>query len=71
MDSLDLGALRRAFDAKFWGHLTTIQAVLPRLAPEGSITVLGAISARAAMPGTAGLRQSTGRWRRCVPAAGR
>ena len=52
---LDLGVLRRAFDAKFWAHLTTIQAVLPRLAEDGSITLLGAISARAAMPGTAGL----------------
>jgi NAD(P)-dependent dehydrogenase (short-subunit alcohol dehydrogenase family) len=52
---LDLGMLRRAFDAKFWAHLTTIQATLPRLAPTGSITLLGAITARAAMPGTAGI----------------
>ena len=58
---LDLGVLRRAFDAKFWAHLTTIQAVLPRLAEDGSITLLGAISARAAMPGS---RRSTLRWRR-------
>jgi len=52
---LDLGMLRRAFDAKFWAHLTTIQAVLPHLAADGSITLLGAISARASMPGTAGI----------------
>jgi NAD(P)-dependent dehydrogenase (short-subunit alcohol dehydrogenase family) len=52
---LDLGVLRRAFDAKFWGHITTIQAALPHLAPTGSITLLGAITARAAMPGTAGI----------------
>jgi NAD(P)-dependent dehydrogenase (short-subunit alcohol dehydrogenase family) len=52
---LDLGALRRAFDAKFWGHITTVQAALPHLAPEGSITLLGAITARAAAPGTAGI----------------
>lgn len=57
---LDLGTLRRAFDAKFWGHVTTIQAVLPRLAPDGSITLLGAISAHAAMPGTAGLAAING-----------
>lgn len=57
---LDLETLRRAFDAKFWGHVTTIQAALPRLAPEGSITLLGAISARAAMPGTAGLAAVNG-----------
>ncbi|WP_410621854.1 SDR family oxidoreductase [Amycolatopsis sp. cmx-8-4] len=52
---LDLAMLRRAFDAKFWAHLTTIQAVLPHLAEAGSITLLGAISARASMPGTAGI----------------
>ena len=60
VDSLDLGARRRAFDDKFWGHLTTIQAVLPRLAPEGSITLLGAISAHTGMPGTAGLAAING-----------
>jgi NAD(P)-dependent dehydrogenase (short-subunit alcohol dehydrogenase family) len=57
---LDLDTLRRAFDAKFWGHLTTIQAALPHLAPDGSITLLGAISARGAMPGTAGLAALNG-----------
>ncbi|MGW5717449.1 SDR family oxidoreductase [Amycolatopsis sp. NPDC003865] len=55
IDSLDLAMLRRAFDAKFWAHLTTIQAVLPYLAAEGSITLLSAITARAAMAGTAGI----------------
>jgi NAD(P)-dependent dehydrogenase (short-subunit alcohol dehydrogenase family) len=57
---LDLAMLRRAFDAKFWGHVTTIQAVLPHLAPDGSITVLGAITARAGMPGTAGIAAING-----------
>jgi len=57
---LDLGMLRRAFDAKFWGHITTIQAALPHLAPAGSITLLGAITARAAMPGTAGIAAING-----------
>jgi NAD(P)-dependent dehydrogenase (short-subunit alcohol dehydrogenase family) len=58
--SLDLDVLRRAFDAKFWGQLTTIQAVLPHLAPAGSITLVGAISAQAGMPGTAGLAAVNG-----------
>jgi NAD(P)-dependent dehydrogenase (short-subunit alcohol dehydrogenase family) len=58
--SLDLDMLRRAFDAKFWGHITTIQAVLPHLAPGGSITLLGAITARAGMPGTAGIAAING-----------
>ncbi|MFC4591212.1 SDR family oxidoreductase [Sphaerisporangium corydalis] len=57
---LDLGMLRRAFDAKFWGHVTTIQAALPHLAPTGSITLLGAITARAGMPGTAGIAAVNG-----------
>jgi NAD(P)-dependent dehydrogenase (short-subunit alcohol dehydrogenase family) len=57
---LDLGMLRRAFDAKFWGHVTTIQAVLPYLTPSGSITLLGAVTARAGMPGTAGIAAING-----------
>ncbi len=57
---LDLDSLRRAFDAKFWAHLTTIQAVLPRLAADGSITLVSAVSARASMPGTAGLAAING-----------
>jgi NAD(P)-dependent dehydrogenase (short-subunit alcohol dehydrogenase family) len=58
--TLDLDTLRGAFDAKFWGHVTTIQAVLPRLAPSGSITLVSAISARASLPGTAGLAAING-----------
>ena len=57
---LDLGMLREAFDAKFWTHLTTIQAVLPRLSPTGSITLLSAITARTGMPGTAGIAAVNG-----------
>jgi len=57
---LDLTMLRRAFDAKFWGHITTIQAALPRLAPTGSITLLGATTARSGMPGTAGIAAING-----------
>lgn len=58
--TLDLDTLRRAFDAKFWGHATTIQAVLPHLAPTGSITLVSAITARTGMPGTAGLAAING-----------
>ncbi|MFI6403811.1 SDR family oxidoreductase [Streptomyces sp. NPDC050548] len=57
---LDLTMLRRAFEAKFWPHITTIQAVLPHLAPDGSITLLSAITARAGMPGTAGIAALNG-----------
>jgi NAD(P)-dependent dehydrogenase (short-subunit alcohol dehydrogenase family) len=58
--TLDLDMLRRAFDAKFWAHVTTVQAVLPHLAPAGSITLVGAISAHTGMAGTAGLAAING-----------
>lgn len=57
---LDLVMLRRAFDAKFWSHLTTVQAALPHLASDGSITLLGATTARAGIPGTAGIAAING-----------
>ncbi|ETA01871.1 short-chain dehydrogenase [Frankia sp. CcI156] len=57
---LDFDMLRRAFDAKFWAHLTTIQAAVPHLTATGSITLLGAITARAGMPGTAGIAALNG-----------
>lgn len=47
---LDLSALRRAYDAKLWPTLTTLQAALPHLAPGASITVVGAITATAGAP---------------------
>jgi NAD(P)-dependent dehydrogenase (short-subunit alcohol dehydrogenase family) len=53
--SLDLAALRRGFEAKFWPQLEAAQASLPALRSGGSITFLTAISARIANPGTAGL----------------
>ncbi|MFI1993062.1 SDR family oxidoreductase [Actinoplanes sp. NPDC020271] len=52
---LDLRSLRRAFEAKYWPTLTVLQTVLPHLADRASITLVGAISAHAAMAGTAGL----------------
>ncbi|MFF2630669.1 SDR family oxidoreductase [Kitasatospora griseola] len=57
---LDLAALRSAFEAKFWGQLTTVQAALPHLTEDGSITLVTAISARTALPGTAGLAAVNG-----------
>jgi NAD(P)-dependent dehydrogenase (short-subunit alcohol dehydrogenase family) len=57
---LDLHTLRDAFDQKFWGHITTVKAALPHLASSGSITLLGATTARAGMPGTAGIAAING-----------
>lgn len=64
---LELDSLRRAFDAKFWAHLTTVQAALPRLAEDASITLVSAISARASMPGTAGLAAINGAIEAMIP----
>lgn len=52
--------MRGAFDAKFWAQLTSAQVALPHLAPDGSITFIGAASARSSIPGTAGLAAVNG-----------
>lgn len=50
-----LADVRKGFEEKVFAHFATAQAALPRLAPTGSITLIAAVSAHAAMPGTAGL----------------
>lgn len=57
---LDLAALRRGFEAKFWPQVEAAQAALPALRSGGSITFLTSISARIANPGTAGLAAING-----------
>ncbi|CAJ61966.1 MULTISPECIES: SDR family oxidoreductase [Frankia] len=52
---LELAELRRGFEEKVIAMLTVLQAALPHLAERASITLVGAISAHAAMPGTAGI----------------
>ncbi|MBW8756895.1 MAG: SDR family oxidoreductase [Burkholderiales bacterium] len=58
--SLDLRALRRGFEAKFWPQLETVQAALPALSSSASITFVTAVSARIARPGTTGLAAING-----------
>ncbi|WP_141583774.1 SDR family oxidoreductase [Actinomadura sp. WMMA1423] len=65
--TLDLDDLRSGFEAKFWLHLRLVQAALPRLAEGGSITFVTASSARAALPGTAGLAAINGALEAVVP----
>lgn len=57
---LDLAALRRGFEAKFWPQINAAQASLPTLRRDGSMTFLTAISARIAYPGTGGLAAING-----------
>ena len=64
-------ALRQGFDAKFWVHWTAAQAVLPHLAPDGSIVFITAASSRLANPGTSGLAAINGALERMVPTLAR
>jgi len=58
--SLDLGALRRGFDGKFWAQIGAAQQSLRTIRRDGSITFVTAISARRANPSTAGLAAING-----------
>jgi NAD(P)-dependent dehydrogenase (short-subunit alcohol dehydrogenase family) len=58
--ALDEAALRQAFDGKFFAHVKALQAALPYLRPDGSVTIISATSARSAMAGTAGLAAVNG-----------
>src|SRR5580658_9883463 len=58
--TLDEAALRQAFDGKFFAHVKAIQAALPRLRQDGSVTIITAASARAAFAGTAALAAVNG-----------
>ena len=53
-------ALRQAFEGKVFAHVKAIQAALPRLRRDGSVTLITAASARAAFPGTAALAGANG-----------
>jgi NAD(P)-dependent dehydrogenase (short-subunit alcohol dehydrogenase family) len=57
---LDEAALRQAFDGKFFAHVKAIQAALPRLRQDGSVTMVTAATARAAFAGTAGIAAVNG-----------
>lgn len=52
--------LREGFEFKFFAQFQVAQAALPALRPDGSVTFVSAISARAANPGTAGLAAING-----------
>lgn len=58
--ALDEGALRQAFDGKFFAHVKAIRAALGHLRSDGSVTIITAASARAAFAGTAGIAAVNG-----------
>jgi NAD(P)-dependent dehydrogenase (short-subunit alcohol dehydrogenase family) len=57
---LEESALRQAFDGKFFAHVKAIQSALPRLRSDGSVTIISAVSARAAFAGTVALAAVNG-----------
>ncbi|SFT84325.1 NAD(P)-dependent dehydrogenase, short-chain alcohol dehydrogenase family [Kosakonia arachidis] len=53
--SVSLDEVRAGFEEKVYAHFATAQAALPYLALNGSLTFISAVTAHAAMPGTAGI----------------
>lgn len=53
--SVSLADVRAGFEEKVLPHFAAAQAALPYLRKDGSITFISAVSAQAALPGTAGL----------------
>ncbi|MFJ4656326.1 SDR family oxidoreductase [Nocardia sp. NPDC088792] len=64
---LDLNELARGFDGKFWPQVRILQAALPHLDAQGSVTLVTAGSSRAAFPGTVGLAAINGALDAMVP----
>lgn len=65
--TLDLDVLRRAIAGKVLAGLGALQALLPVLRSDGSVTFVTAASARAALPGTVGLAALNGALDAAVP----
>ena len=53
--SVSLEEVRAGFEEKVYAHFATAQAALPHLTRGGSMTFIAAVTAHAAMPGTAGI----------------
>ncbi|MFI9718344.1 SDR family oxidoreductase [Streptomyces sp. NPDC052396] len=64
---LDLADLATGFNAKFWPYVRILQAALPLLRKDGSVTMVSAASAHSAIPETAGLAAINGALESMVP----
>jgi NAD(P)-dependent dehydrogenase (short-subunit alcohol dehydrogenase family) len=53
--SMSIADVRTGFEEKVYPHFAVAQAALPFLRKDGSITFIAAVSAHAAVPGTAGI----------------
>lgn len=52
LSELDLTAAKAAFETKFWGSVTAVQAAVPHIRPGGTITLTTGFLARRTVPGT-------------------
>ena len=68
---LDVAALRRGFDNKFYTHFNVAQAALPAMTEAGSITLVAGATARFANPGMVGLAAVNGAVCQLVPTLAR
>lgn len=64
---LSLDDLRKAFDEKYWSYLNTLKAAIPFVNPNGSITLITAITAAAKFAGTSGIGSVNGALEIMVP----
>jgi NAD(P)-dependent dehydrogenase (short-subunit alcohol dehydrogenase family) len=64
---LNESALRQAFDGKFFAYVKVLKAAQPNLRADGSVTIVSAVSARAAYPGAVGLAAVNGALEAMVP----
>jgi NAD(P)-dependent dehydrogenase (short-subunit alcohol dehydrogenase family) len=64
---LALEDLQAGFEGKFWPQVAALQSTLPALADDAGIVLVTAGSARAALPGTAGLAAINGALEAMIP----
>jgi NAD(P)-dependent dehydrogenase (short-subunit alcohol dehydrogenase family) len=68
---LSLQLLREGFEEKFWPQLNTLQAALPMMNPNGSVTLITGSAAAAKAPGISGLTAINGALELMVPVLAR
>ncbi|MBV8252679.1 MAG: SDR family oxidoreductase [Chitinophaga sp.] len=66
--TLPLTDLLEGFEGKFWPQLHTVQAALPHISKNGSITIVTAVSSILGLPGTSGLAAINGSLELMIPA---
>jgi NAD(P)-dependent dehydrogenase (short-subunit alcohol dehydrogenase family) len=65
--SIELADVRKGFEEKVFAHLASAQAARPHLRAGGSLVFVSAVSAHAAMPGTAGIGAANAAVAQLVP----